>query len=259
MTVVTEPAPTIFEAPLVNPSPNGLYAATDWADEGEPNRWLVKGMQIRPHNYGGEASFGVWSGTWCSPPLDPDEKKDGDRPDMDPPPFDPIVPWASDKCDLTRGSQNEVIARAQQNLRLLEQNAVEMEFAVRALLDAGAPTAVANITAAVSKLEGALANTNTIGQIHASAELAAYAAAAQLITRNGSVLKTPLGHTWVFGGGYIAGLGAKLVATSPTYGWRGPVKLIPTIRSEWNRFYAVAERPVVVGYEKAVAAVTITP
>ena len=58
---------------------------------------------------------------------------------------------------------------------------------------------------------------------------------------------------------YFAGLGAKLVATSPTYGWRGPVQVRETIRSEWNRFYAMAERAVAVGYEKAVAAVTITP
>lgn len=259
MTVVNEPAPLFVDAKLVNPAPNGLYAATDWADEGEPNRWLIKGVRIRPFNYGGEASFGVWSGTWCSDPIDPDEKKDGDRPDMDPPPHDPIIAWASDKCDLTAGSRAEVVTRAQQNLRLQEQNAVEMEFAVRALLDAGAPTAVADITAAVSKLEAALAKTNTLGQIHASAEWAAYAAQAGLITRNGSVLKTPLGHTWVFGGGYIAGLGAKLVATSPTYGWRGPVQVRETIRSEWNRFYAMAERAVAVGYEKAVAAVTITP
>jgi hypothetical protein len=259
MTVETAPAPFYFDAPLVNPSPNGLYGATDWADEGEPHRWLTAGVQIRPHNYGGETGFGVWTGTWCAPPIDPDEKKDGERPDMDPPPFDPIVVWAADKCDLTRGSQTEVVTRAQQNLRLQEQNAVEMDLAVRALADAGAPTAVADITAAVSKLEELLADTNTVGQIHAAAGWAAYAAQAQLIFRSGSTLKTPLGHTWVFGGGYKAGLGAKLVATSPTYGWRGEAKTRTAIRQEWNRFVAIAERPVAVGYEKAVGAVTITP
>ena len=59
MTVVNEPAPLFVDAKLVNPSPNGLYGATDWADEGEPNRWLTAGVTVRPHNYGGEASFGV--------------------------------------------------------------------------------------------------------------------------------------------------------------------------------------------------------
>lgn len=256
MTVLTEPAPVIVDAPLVNPAPNGLYGATAWADEGEPHRWLMAGVQVRPHNYGGEAAFGVWDATWC---VSPNDTKYGVRPNMEPNPFDPIVVWAYDDCDPTKESQDEVIARAQQTMRIQEQNAVENEFAARVLVDAGAATTVASITAAVSKLEGLLAKTNTVGQIHASAEWAAYAAAAQLITRSGSALKTPLGHTWVFGGGYVAALGNKLVATSPTLGWRGEVNTRSAIRTQWNRFAAIAERSVVVGYEKAIGAVQITP
>jgi len=258
MTVTTEPAPIYFDPDLVNPAPTGLYAATSWVDENEPNRWLTAGVTIRPHNYGGESAFGVWGGTWCAAPADPDVKKTGERPDMDPDPFDPIVVWAEDNCDLTKGSRAEVLTRAQQNLRLLEQNAVETEFAARLLADAGATTGVHSIVEAVSVLEAKLAATNTLGLIHASPQWAAYAAEAQLIVRNGTVLKTPMGHLWVFGGGYIDSLEDTLVATSPTFGWRGTPAVRETTFFEWNRFYAIAERPVVVGYEKAVHAALIT-
>lgn len=259
MTVVTEPAPVYFEAPLVNPSPNGLYAATTWADQGEPLRWLTAGVTIRPHNYGGETASGVWHGTWCAPPADPDEKKTGVRPNMLPDAFTPIVVWAEDDCDPSQASQTEILQRAQQNLRLLEQIDVEADFSTRLLADAGSATTVNSIVAAVSRLEAEIGNTNTVGVIHASTEWAAYAAQAQLIVRNGNVLRTPLGHLWVFGGGYRTGLGDTLVATSPTFGWRGD----PTVRSaidfETGEFHAVAERALVVGYEKAIHAVQITP
>ena len=259
MTVETVPAPVVFDAPLVNPAPNGLYGATSWADEGEPNRWLTAGVQVRPHNYGGEQAFGVWSGSWCGAPADPNDKKRGTRPNMDPDAFDPITAWAEDDCDLTAPSRAEVIERAQQNLRLLEQNAVETEFAARMLTDAGTAHTAANIVDAVSQLENMLARTNTIGLIHASPGWAAIAAQAMLLVRSGSSLKTPLGHTWVFGGGYVDALGTRLVATSPTFGWRGEAAVRSTEYFEWNRFFAVAERNVVVGYEKAVGAVQITP
>ena len=120
MTAAFEPVPVIFDAPLVNPAPGGLYGVTSWTDQGEPYRWLAGGVEIRTHNYGGEKSFGVWSGTWCAGPLDPDEKKEGERPGwLDP--FDPIVVWAEDHCDLTVQSQTEIVIRAQQNMRLLGQ------------------------------------------------------------------------------------------------------------------------------------------
>lgn len=57
---MTTPAlhPVRFEAPLVNPSPSGLYRVTQWTDDPIP-RWLASGVQVRPHNFGGEAAFGV--------------------------------------------------------------------------------------------------------------------------------------------------------------------------------------------------------
>ena len=81
MTVLHEPAPVIFDAPLVNPAPNGLYGATTWADQGEPYRWLPGGVQIWTHNYGGESAFGVWGADWCAheEDLSPSDVKEGER------------------------------------------------------------------------------------------------------------------------------------------------------------------------------------
>lgn len=251
------PLPAIeFEAPLVNPAGTGLYPATIWTENTGPSRFLGEGVRIRPHNYGGEAAFGVWEAEWCQDPADPEARKEGERPGfLDP--FAPITAWGFDQCDLTARSQDEVRERARQNLRLLEPVAVEREFAERMLIDAGAPTAVLDIIEAVSKLESLLAVTNTVGVIHAGAQWASHAAAAHLITRSGAALKTPLGHTWVFGGGYVAGLGDTLVATSPIFGWRDEVQVYETFKVENNLFAAVAERSVVVGYEAAIGAATI--
>lgn len=119
-----------------------------------------------------------------------------------PTPFDPITVWANDQCDLTACSQDEVRLRARQNLRLLEQVAVEREIASRLIADAPAGPTPSDLVTAVGHLEAELAKTNTTGFIHASAGVAAAASAANLIILTGSTFKTPLGHTWVFGGGY---------------------------------------------------------
>lgn len=248
--------PVEFEAPLVNPSPNGLYAATAWTDETGAPRWLASGVRVRPHNFGGEDAFGLWDVDWCDP--EPGELKDGVRPAI-PDPFDPYTAWAFDMCDLTAPSQAEVRARALQNLRLVEQTAIEREFAARLLIDAGTPTPAADIIAAVAHIEAAFAKTNTTGLIHAPASLAAAAQRFGLIIRaGGGALKSPLGHTWVFGGGYVEGLGSTIVGTSPTFGWRNPVELREAVEAKFNEFVAVAERSVVIGYEHSVGAAAIT-
>lgn len=247
-----------FHPPLVNPSPGGLYSATNWTDEVEPLRWLADGVQVRTHNYGGESAFGVWTADWCAGPDDLAEGdlKTGTRPG-DPGPFDPITVWAYDECDLTAPSQTEVKERAAQNLRLMEQVAVEREFAARAKLDAGTPGTAADLVEAVSKIEAAFSKTNTVGLIHASPACAAGLARYGLATRSGTGLRSPSGHLFVLGGGYVEGLGTTLVGTSPTFGWRGPVAVRDTLDLPKNAYVAIAERSVVVGYEKAVAAVKI--
>ena len=245
-----------FQTPLVNPAPFGLYAATTWTDVGpdEPLRFLGEGVRLWPHNFGGESAFGVWDTPMCGDPGS--STKDGDRPDPEAP-FPPITVWAFDECDLTAPSRAEVRERAAQNLRLLEQTAVERGFSARLLADAGAPFAAVDIVAAVSHIEAEFAKTNTVGLIHASASFAAAAVPGNLAVRSGSVLRSPMGHPWVFGGGYVDGLGDAIVGTSPTFGWRGEAQVRESIDFTHNTFAAVAERSVVVGYEKAVASAEV--
>lgn len=250
--------PVPFAAPPVNPSPQGLYAATAWTDITGPSRHL-SGVEIRPAgNYGGGSAFGVWESDWCSvPPLD-GERKEGTRPDwLDP--FAPVTVWAYDECDLTAPSRREVEQRAMQIFWLHEHVAVEREFANRLLTDAGSPEAVATLTAAIGHLEAQFAITNTVGFIHAGVQWAAAAAASQLVGKSGTKLITPLGHTLVFGGGYVEGLEDTLVATSQPFGWRDATVLRTAIDERRNIFAAIAERSVLVGYEHLIGAATVTP
>lgn len=258
--MTTALSPVVFDVPLVNPSPNGLVGVTQWTDEDGPLRWLPSGVDFRVFNYGGQTQFGVWSAAWnaTESELTATDVKVGERPDF-PDTFLAVTTFAADECDLLVRSRDEVRVRAQQVHRLQEPNQVEVELAGRMLTDAGTPGEVVDAVAAVGKLEGLLAETGTVGMIHASAELAAVAAKDGLVRYNNGRLVSPLGHTWVFGGGYVTALGAKLVATSKTYGWRGPVVLRDAPSLVVNEFHAIAERSLVIGYEALVGAVTIKP
>lgn len=253
--------PVHFEVPLLNPSPNGLYPATFWTEIGadEPSRHLT-GVEVRPAgNYGGENASGVWGAPWCSVPPFGGDQKEGDRPaGLDS--FEPVTVWAYDECDLTAPSRVEVRQRAMQIMRLEEQVAVEREFAARLLLDAanlGAPQTTASFKLAVGALEGAMALTNTLGFFHAGAQWPSQELG--LVVKSGTQLVSPLGHVWVFGGGYVEGLENVIVATSQPFGWRDQVQLREAIDERHNTFAAIAERTVLVGYESVIAAVEITP
>ncbi|PBD11481.1 hypothetical protein LIX17_06805 [Mycobacterium avium subsp. hominissuis] len=260
-TTYTDMLPVRFVAPLLNPAPNGLFAATQWTDESGPLRWLDSGVEIRGENYGGDDAFGVWDADWCSPP-DPATaaRKEGERPGwLDP--FAPITVWAYDQCDITAPSRAEVRRRAQQILRLQEQNAVEREFAARLLIEAAATPGgietAASLKLAIGYLEGVLAQTNTVGVIHIGAQWVAQGV--ELFKRNGAVFSSPGGHTVVIGGGYVDGLGDILVATSQPFGWRDTPSLREAIDERHNIFAAIAERSFVVGVEAVVAAAAVTP
>ncbi|MCA4726888.1 hypothetical protein H8Z58_29055 [Mycolicibacterium fortuitum] len=254
--------PVRFQPPRIAPVPRGLFAATTWTDAepGDPIRWLAEGVEFDLMNYGGDEAFGVWGADWCAAPddLTGDDVKEGTRADgLDP--FPAMTVWAFDACDLTAPSRTEVRDRAERVLRLREQSAVERQVAARLIADAGTPVGVTDIVAAVGALDTALTDTGTVGMIHAPAMLAASAADRSLIVRDGSVLRTPLGHRWVFGTGYSDVLEDTLVATSPTFGWRNPTAVREAIKVEWNLAVAIAERSFVVGYEAALGAATITP
>lgn len=253
--------PIRFDAPLVNPAPNGLYAVTMWSDsgEGEALRWLPEGVEIRPHNYGGDDAFGVWAAAWNAAEADltDEDVKTGVRPDI-PDPFVPMTVWASDEVTFFQEEPAGARVRAQQNLRLLEQVAVESQFAARMLDDATPAATATDVVDAVGLLEEAFATTNTLGFIHAAPRYLARASASQLVIRSGAGLKTPAGHTWVFGGGYAAGLGDTLVATSQPFGWRSEVAVRDATDVAVDKFTSIAERSILVGYEALVGAATIS-
>jgi len=262
--------PIQFEPPLQNPSPYGLFAATDWqvpADVGNsPEGAAVRhlnGVDFRPvGNYAGEGQFGIWPNDSCvgGEPVPNDMRKEGDRP-VGLETFEPQVLWAYDECDLTPASQAEVRTRVQQILRLEEQVAFERQFSTRLLADADAlPGVMQTATSfklAVGYLEAQMAMTNTLGYFHAGAQWASQEFG--LVIKSGTKWVSPLGHTWVFGGGYVDGLDDVIVATSPPYGWRDDVTVRTAIGERVNTFAAVAERTVLVGYEHLIAAVQITP
>jgi hypothetical protein len=238
--------PLVFDAPPINPAPNGLYAVTSWTTDLEP-RWFDDGVEVRPFNVGGSA--GVWIAPWNASHSDlgPDDVKEGERPDLLDP-FTRMTVWGYDHVDVTKGAIGDVEARAQQNLRMVEEIQAEKAFAARMIADSPS-SASGDIVAAVSKLEVLLGKANVVGFLHASHALAAYAAQAQLIVRTGTGLKTPLGHTWVFGGGYDEGLGLKVVATSQTFGWRTGVDTRSATDTKVGKHAAVAETSLVIGYE----------
>lgn len=261
---MTTLAPVEFYPPLLNPAAAGLYSATTWTEDAGPSRFLADGVRIRANgNYGGAAAFGVWEADWCDVPgSGSGALKTGTRPDPETTPFAPITVWAYDECDATLPSRNEVLARAQQILRLEEQTAVETEFAARMLADLTTHSitvpVVGTYHAAVGYLEGELAKTNTVGLLHASAALATpLAEKAAMVNPGGTSPRSVMGHRWVLGGGYVDTLEATLIATSVVYGWRDAAQVRSVLDQQANTFAAVAERSVVVGYEKIVAAVTI--
>jgi hypothetical protein len=222
------------------------------------------GIYLVSHSIPGTTSVDGASltGTNAGATIDP-VRKEGERPD-DGEPFGPITVWAADECGPGPASEAEQVMRAQQNLRLLEPVAVERELAERMLFDAAIPGAIptrATLISGIAYLEGILAETGTVGIIHASAEWAAVAASSQLLPYQQTVgLKTRLGHQFAFGGGYVDGLGTTLVATSSVFGWRDEVVVRTAMSSDPydNRVIAIAERSVVVAYEELIGAVTVT-
>lgn len=251
--------PVIIDAPPVNPSPTGLFAATTWVPLDGPPRFLADGIEIRNQNFDGLNASGVWEADWCASPddLTNDDIKEGFRsPALEK--FDPLVAWAFDECGLTQPSQTEVKARATQTLRLVEQQLVERAFATRLLADAGTPAAADDIVDAVSQLEAEFAKAGMLGVIHASAALAAFAVSKGVAKAQGSAYRSPLGHLFVFGGGYVEGLGNRIIGTSPVMGQRETDSSLRTaLDTSHNRFIAIAERAYVVGYEDIYKAITV--
>ncbi|SKT21235.1 translation initiation factor eIF-2B alpha/beta/delta subunit family protein [Mycobacteroides abscessus] len=249
----------VFDPPQAPPLSDGLYQHVIWPDAEDLPRFLLhEGVVIRPHNYGSATGFGVWGAAWSAKPDDINELKKGERPDTtNLTPFKPETVFGADhnyNADLTAASRQEVRDRALRNLERNDSMAIERELAARMLADAGTPTAATGIVDALSKLEAAIGRTGAPAFIHASFGWSAHFSNARLL----SGITTPRGNTVIFGGGYVDGLNDVLVATSQVYGWRGDVQELESIEEKHNYFIAVAERSVLLGYEKLVAAVKIS-
>lgn len=250
---MANPQPPIdFDAPAVNPAGFGLYSAAQMVDTGNKSR-IYAGVQFRP-----SVNCAANAGTWPSEPC-PDItglKKEGERPTPGDP-FDPVTVWAYDECRADE-PEADVLARANQTLRLQEPLLVESAFATRLLADAGAPTAATSFTDAIGKLEEFMGEQGYNGVIHLSRRFAAVASQYTWGSQSGSVLRSPLGHQYAFGGGYGDVLGNTLVVTGPVTVWRDDVSSRAALDARTNLRAAVAERTILVGYECSVLAVAIS-
>lgn len=248
--------PVDYVPPPLTPAGNGLYAAATITEVTGPARQLG-GVRIWPYNC--DQGYGTYSAELCSDD-EPAIKAAQDRPG--PLEFEPVVVWAADECRPDQ-TETEVLARAVHSRALHEPLLVESAFAVRLLADAGAPTVVPDIATAIGMLEEFLGEQGYQGAIHAARRWAAPASFYRWGSETGPVLRSPLGHRYVFGGGYADTLGTTLVATGPLYVWRGePFEQVVTtgnhVEPELNNtVYGLSERVVVVGYECAIMAVTV--
>jgi hypothetical protein len=189
------------------------------------------------------------------------ETKSGVR-DLDLDPFEPVTVWAYDQCDLMEPSREDVQQRVQQILRLEEQTQVERQTAARLLLDAADVSSpfqsATTLAAAVGYLEAQMAMTNTTGFFHVGAQWVAETQPNDLFIKSGTKFVSPMGHTWVIGGGYVDGLDSTIVATSQPFGWRTDPTVVTAIAQYDNLFVAVAERNVLIAYEHVITAVTLS-
>jgi hypothetical protein len=269
---LTSQAPVEFWPPRVEPSPHGLCAVVDWIgeDDAHPDRFLIAGVRFRNYNFGSEISSGVWGQSWCLAAdgvvPTPGGAKVGTRPAF-PATYEPVVAWAYDSCDLTPGSQDEVLMHAEQWLQLNAPLDVERSVATRMLTDAGSLPSTLDFVTALGNIEAAIALTGTRGFVHAPANVAALASLNECLKEPKAdsdwQWETPLGNVWVFGGGYcnilVSGSDFVMTATSQPYGWRNNQEIRTVVDHHFNQFVAVAERSFLVGYENFIGAAVVTP
>jgi hypothetical protein len=249
--------------PDLAPVPNGVYDAVAWVEDDEDvTRWLANGAAIQTVNFGFEDQFGVWTEDWCAAAASIVQDKQKQRPAYADLKFTAktMFAWDQNACARLHDEElSEVRERARQGLAVNEQRSFETTFGTRLIADAADATTAADLVAAIGYLEEQIALAGVKSAvIHARPIWASVAASARLFQLRADGWHTPSGHLMVFGAGYIAGLANVLVATSPMYGWRGAVRNFESLTPDLNLFTALSERSVMIGYEKAIAAVDVT-
>lgn len=239
----------VYRPPLANPAAGGLYTAATVVNAGDPSR-LAQGVTVESWNCG---PSWVWPIECATEAPDPSPKGGEDRAERLE--FTGDVIGADDDCSALVPEQ-EAMQRAQQLLRLHESVHVEEQLVDRLLTAAGSPTTVAGLVAAVGALEETIAPFGFPGVLHVAPHLAAALQAAQLITRSGARLLSPMGHRWAFGAGY-GELEETIVATGPVAVHQGPIVMKHGPDFPHNERLSVAEREVLVSWECWTEAVTI--
>lgn len=255
MPPITTPLSVVYNAPAVPSQGYGLYTAATIFETGEIPRELIAGVDIYPYNC--DTGFGSYTPALCEDT--PPDKAPGDRGELIH--ADPLVVWAATECAPDQ-TEDEQLGRARQIRTLKEPLMVESVFATRLLNDAGAGAMAPSLMEAIGLLEVYLGELGYTGYLHASRKWAVEAGLLNAASGT-AVLRTKLGNTWVFGGGYDSALGDTIVATGPLFLWRSaPIEHVVTTGSHVtasynNTVYAMSERVVTVGYECAAYAVTI--
>lgn len=259
--VITNTRIRIVDPDQLPPFPHGLYQHVEWTSD-DPHILIESGVVFRPQNFGGESAFGIITANWC--PNDSDDPMTGTRPDLtgyadDPFTEQTVYAFDQTQCgDLSAMSLEEVRDRVLRNFERLEPLAAEKALAGRMLSDAPSPAAATDLLDAIGQLEDAIAAVG-IGDalIHARPYWASLAASTRILQPD---FTTVLGNRWVFGGGYAGddGLVDTLIATSPVYGWRTEIPQHEIIEYESNQMTSLMQRSVLLGYEKVIAAVTIS-
>ncbi|MGX6511282.1 hypothetical protein [Rhodococcus sp. SJ-2] len=259
MTTPTSPLPVVYYAPPANPDGHGLYQSAALIDlpEGQPVRIIGTGVDLVPYNT--DSGWGTWPSDPCHNPDDEDNLlKTGVRTQAGEP-FEPLTVWGFDSCDPLEG-ETEITTRAAHTLRLHEQGMAEAHFGARLLTDAGTPTAVTDVLAAIGELEVEIGEGAVPGTIHLSRRWLPYLENANIIVGNGSPIpRTRLGTAFAFGAAYDGVLGNTMVATTGVTVWRSPVFTQAALDAPNNTLAAISERTLVIAYEAILGAVTVTP
>lgn len=250
----------VVEPDQLPPFPQGLYQHVKWVQDEQGKFLINEGVVFKPMNFGAE--LGAYDAGWCeepTPPLTPMERPDIDN--LEANPFTHETVWTADtnECgDLTAQSRQEVRDRVLANFLRTEQVAAERQFAATLLDDLGAfsitPTPATSIKDAMGILTDAAAEVG-VGDVYVHGRPYWALQEYGLFTAD---LQTTLGIQLVVGGGYVDGLGDTLVATTPVYGWRTSPGQLESLSPEENDLYSLTQRSVLFGYEKIIAAVTIS-
>lgn len=241
--------PISYTAPLAQPAGRGLMSIATVIDVPPPAR-LSGGVEIQGSNC--SASYGQW-------PADPCADTDGmsKQPERGEPHVWPaITVWGADECDPDV-SESTLRERSEHDMKVGSRLLAEESFYSEALDRVEVEDEGDGIVDAVARLEAALGQIGIQGVIHAPRALAAHAETANLVRHSGNRPKTPLGHYWSFGAGYVHADDADqvtMVATSPVFVWRSEISTSVGVDHAHNLRTAVSERMIVAGAECVAAA-----